>query len=184
METVATIEKKPHVIFIPLPSQSHVKAMLKLAQLLHHNGLQITFVNTEFIHKRLINSGGAHSLDGSDGFRFATIPDGIPPSSDSEEKPSADLLIRHVETTFLTPFLDLATKLQTPPTLIISDGFMSVFTIDAAQKLGIPIMLYWTVAACGFMGFYQTKSLIDKGFIPLKGFLLTYASSLSMYTLT
>ncbi|KAL4583424.1 hypothetical protein LXL04_007996 [Taraxacum kok-saghyz] len=161
-------EKKPHVIFIPMPSQSHVKAMLKLAQLLHHNGLQITFVNTEFIHKRLVNSGGAHSLDGSDGFRFATIPDGIPRSSDSEEKPLADLLIRHVETTFLTPFLDLATKLQTPPTLIISDGFMSLFTIDAAQKLGIPIMLYWTVAACGFMGFYQTKSLIDKGFIPLK----------------
>ncbi|KAL4583230.1 hypothetical protein LXL04_007797 [Taraxacum kok-saghyz] len=82
METVATTEKKPHVIFIPLPSQSHVKAMMKLAQLLHHNGIQITFVNTDFIHKRLLKSGGAHSLDVSNGFRFASIPDSIPRSSE------------------------------------------------------------------------------------------------------
>jgi len=167
MDTVVATEKKPHAIFIPLPSQSHVKAMLKLAQLLHHKGLQVTFINTEFIHNRLVNSGGVHSLNGSHGFRFATIPDSIPRSS--EEKPAPDLLLTHVETTFLTPFLDLATTLATPPTLIISDGFMSAFTIDAAQKLGIPIMLYWTLAACGFMGFYQTKSLIERGFAPLKG---------------
>ncbi|XP_023755988.1 UDP-glycosyltransferase 85C2 [Lactuca sativa] len=166
MDTVATTEKKPHVIFIPLPAQSHVKAMLKLAQLLHHKGLQITFVNTEFIHKRLVSSGGAHTLDGSDGFRFATIPDSIPRIA--EEEPAAHVLLHHIETTFLAPFVELAIKLPTPPTLIISDGFISAFTIDAAQELGIPIMLYWTVAACGFMGFYQTKSLIEKGFIPLK----------------
>ncbi|CAH1421988.1 unnamed protein product [Lactuca virosa] len=140
MDTVATTEKKPHVIFIPLPAQSHVKAMLKLAQLLHHKGPQITFVNTEFIHERLVNSGGAHTLDGSDGFRFATIPDSIPRIS--EEEPAAHLLLHHIETTFLAPFVELAMKLPTPPTLIISDGFISAFTIDASQELGIPIMLY------------------------------------------
>ncbi|CAI9291960.1 unnamed protein product [Lactuca saligna] len=166
METVAKTEKKPHVIFIPLPAQSHVKAMLKLAQLLHHKGLQITFINTEFIHKRLLKSGGAHSLDGSNGFQFATIPDSIPRSSEDDE--AKELLIPYVETHLLTPFLDLATKLSTPPTLIISDGFTSVFTIDAAQKLGIPVMLYWTLSASGFMGFYQTKSLMEKGLTPLK----------------
>ncbi|CAH1454461.1 unnamed protein product [Lactuca virosa] len=166
METAAKTEKKPHVIFIPLPAQSHVKAMLKLAQLLHHKGLQITFINTEFIHKRLLKSGGVHSLDGSNGFQFASIPDSIPRSSEDDE--AKELLIPYVETHLLTPFLDLATKLSTPPTLIISDGFMSVFTIDAAQKLGIPVMLYWTLSACGFMGFYQTKSLMEKGLTPLK----------------
>ncbi|KAD4888542.1 hypothetical protein E3N88_20615 [Mikania micrantha] len=166
MDSVATTEKKPHVILIPLPAQSHIKAMLKLAEVLHHKGLQITIVNTEYTHKRLLSSGGDHCLDGSPGFRFETIPDGIPRKSEDDD--GSKLLLQHVETTFLTPFLDLATKLPTPPTCIISDGFMSAFTIDAAQKLGIPAMLYWTFSACGFMGLYHIHSLVEKGLSPLK----------------
>ncbi|KAF5792182.1 UDP-glycosyltransferase 85C2 [Helianthus annuus] len=45
---------------------------------------------------------------------------------------------------------------------------MSVFTIHAAQNLGIPVMMYWTLAACGYMGFYQIQSLFEKGLAPLK----------------
>ncbi|KAL8231006.1 hypothetical protein R6Q57_000784 [Mikania cordata] len=152
MDSVATTEKKPHVILIPLPAQSHIKAMLKLAEVLHHKGLQITFVNTEYTHKRLVSSGGDHCLDGSPGFRFETIPDGIPRKSEDDD--GSKLLLQHVETTFLTPFLDLATKLPTPPT---------------SQKLGIPAMLYWTFSACGFMGLYHINSLVVKGLSPLKG---------------
>ncbi|KAI7745885.1 hypothetical protein M8C21_007306 [Ambrosia artemisiifolia] len=161
-----TDHKKPHVIFIPLPAQSHIKAMLKLAQVLHHKGIQITFVNTEHMHKRLLNSGGHNCLDGSSGFKFEMIPDSIPRKSEDDD--GSDVLLAYVETKFLAPFLDLATKLTTPATCIISDGFMSAFTIDAAKELGIPVMLYWTFSACGFMGLYHIQSLVEKGLAPLK----------------
>lgn len=160
-------KKKPHVIFVPMPAQSHVKAMLKLAELLHHKGLQITFVNTEHIHKRMLKSGGPHSLDGSSDFRFETFPDSIP--RNSEEDNDSELILSYVETTFLAPFLDLVAKLPNPPTCIVSDGFVSCFTVDAAKKLGIPIMLYWTLSACGFMGIFHVHSLIEKGLAPPKG---------------
>ncbi|KVE39115.1 UDP-glycosyltransferase 85C2-like [Cynara cardunculus var. scolymus] len=165
-ETMATAEKKPHVIFIPFPAQSHVKAMLKLAELLHHKGLRITFVNTEFVHKRLLKSAGPHYLSASPDFHLETIPDGIPRTSEDDN--DSDLLLHYLETNFLAPFLELATKLPTPPTCIISDGLMSSFPIDAAQTLEIPIMLYWTLSACGFMGLYQIQSLIDKGLTPVQ----------------
>ncbi|GJV30359.1 UDP-glycosyltransferase 85C2-like protein [Tanacetum coccineum] len=165
-EVITTSSKKPHLIFVPFPAQSHVKAMLKLAELLHHKGLQITFVNTENIHKRMLKSGGLHCLDGTSGFQFKTIPDGIPRTSEDDD--GTDFLIQYIETSFLAPFLDLATKLLNPPTCILSDGFMSVFTVDAAKNLGIPVMLYWTLSACGFMGVYQIQSLIEKGLVPLK----------------
>ncbi|KAJ9567997.1 hypothetical protein OSB04_003963 [Centaurea solstitialis] len=162
-----TIDKKTHVIFIPYPAQSHVKAMLKLAELLHRKGLQITFVNTEYIHKRLLDSAGRNFfVNGLPDFRFETIPDGIPRSSEDDE--GLELILHSVETKLLAPFLELLAKLPTPPTCIISDGFVSVFTVDAAEKLGIPIMLYWTFSACGFMGLYQVQSLINKGLSPLQ----------------
>ncbi|KAL8231009.1 hypothetical protein R6Q57_000787 [Mikania cordata] len=172
MDTVTTTEmkKKPHVIFIPFPDQiSHIKAMLKLAELLYHKGLQVTFVNTDSIHSRFLESGGPNCLDGAPGFRFETLPDGVPRSSETSNDTIRELLMQSLETAFLDRFIELVTKLPSPPNCIISDGFLSVFTIDAAQRLGIPVMMYWTVAACGYMGFYQIQSLIDKGFAPLKG---------------
>ncbi|PWA22343.1 UDP-glucuronosyl/UDP-glucosyltransferase [Artemisia annua] len=150
--------KKPHVICLALPAQSHVKAMLKLAQLLHHKGLQITFVNTEYIHKRMLKSGCC--LDGSSDFRFESIPDGIPRSSEDDD--GSQLLVQYLETTFKAPFLDLVAKLPNPPTCIVSDGFMSIFCIDAAQKLGIPIMLYWTLSACGLQITFVNTDNIHK----------------------
>ena len=53
-------------------------------------------------------------------------------------------------------------------TCIISDGFMP-FTITAAQELGIPIVMFFTISACSLMGFMQLRSPKDKGIIPLKG---------------
>ena len=139
---------------------------------MHHKGLQITFINTEFNHKRFLESGGQHCLDGSPGFQFKIISDGR--SSINDVAHTVHQLCYSAETSFLVPFLDLVTKLPTPPTCVISDGFMSAFTIDAAQKLGIPIMLYWTLAACGFMGFYQLQFLVEKGLIPLEGLFLFF----------
>ncbi|KAM0032598.1 hypothetical protein Hdeb2414_s0016g00476811 [Helianthus debilis subsp. tardiflorus] len=119
---MATTEKKPHVIFIPFPDQSHIKGMLKLAELLHNKGLQITFINTEFIHERLLESGGPHSLDGSPDFRFEIIPDGVSRSSSEARRTMTNLLLQSLETNFLGRFIDLVTKLPDSPTCIISDG--------------------------------------------------------------
>ncbi|KVH98233.1 UDP-glucuronosyl/UDP-glucosyltransferase [Cynara cardunculus var. scolymus] len=147
---------KYHVVFVPFPAQSHIKCMLKLARLLHHKGLHITFVNTEFSHKRLLESGGPHSLDGAPGFRFETISDGFvcKHGSNIVDVTEMDELYNSLRTNCLAPFLDLVARLETHVTCIISDAFMP-FPIDAAQKLQVPILQFWTFAATGFMGFYQ-----------------------------
>ncbi|KAI3773660.1 hypothetical protein L1987_48190 [Smallanthus sonchifolius] len=172
MDAVSIIDRKrPHVVFIPFPAQSHIKCMLKLARLLHHKGLDITFINTEWNHKRLFKYGGSSSLDGLPGFRFKTVPDGLPSSSDDETEPtqSVEELSAFLFTNFLNSFLDLVAGLEIRPTCIICDGCMTFTnTIYAAEKLKIPIFLYWTMAACGFMAFYQAKVLLDKGLVPLK----------------
>jgi hypothetical protein len=50
----------------------------------------------------------------------------------------------------------------------VSDGAMT-FTLDAAEELNIPEVLFWTTSACGFMGYMQYRQLLEKGLIPLKG---------------
>ncbi|KAI3511261.1 hypothetical protein L1887_18410 [Cichorium endivia] len=137
--------------------------MLKLARLLHHKGLQITFVNTVFIHEQLLNSGGPHSLDGEPGFKFETIPDGIP----DHLRGNMFELPKSILNNFLAPFLDLLARLENPVTCIVGDGMMP-FTVDAAETLKVPIIHFWTFSASAFMGYYQAPVLIEKNIIPLK----------------
>ncbi|XP_073265963.1 7-deoxyloganetin glucosyltransferase-like isoform X2 [Populus alba] len=135
---------KPHAVCIPGPAQSHIKSMLKLSKLLHYKGFHITFVNTEFNHKRLLKSRGPDAMNGVPDFRFESIPDGLPPSNENETQDVAALL-----------------------TCIVSDGFMPV-AIDAAEMRQIPIALFFTISASSFMGFKQFQALREKGLTPLK----------------
>lgn len=151
--------------------------MLKLAKLLHDKGFHITFVNTEFNHKRLLKSRGPNSLNGSSSFQFKTIPDGLPPShvDATQDIPS---LCQSTTTTCLPPFRDLLSQLNDtsssgvpPVSCVVSDGAMS-FTLAAAEELGIPEILFWTTSACGFLGYMHYANLLQKGLTPLKGILL------------
>ncbi|XP_023743753.1 UDP-glycosyltransferase 85C2 [Lactuca sativa] len=166
---IVKFESKPHVAFIPFPAQSHIKCMLKLARLLHHKGLQITFVNTVYNHNRFLKSGGPECLKGAPGFQFETIPDGLLyDHSNVDATQDMSELCNSLRTNCLAPFLDLFARLEKNPiTCIIGDGFMP-FTVDAAEKLRVPIFHFWTVAASAFMGFYQAPHLVENKVIPLK----------------
>ncbi|RVW65538.1 7-deoxyloganetin glucosyltransferase [Vitis vinifera] len=168
MGSLASAEK-PHAVCIPYPAQGHINPMLKLAKFLHFRGFHITFVNTEYNHNRLLKSRGPDSLKGIPSFQFKTIPDGLPPSNVDATQDTPALCVSTTKHC-LPPFRDLLSNLNhdgPPVTCIVSDGAMS-FTLDAAQELGVPEVLFWTTSACGFMGYVQYRNLIDKGLAPLK----------------
>eukprot|EP00262_Sarcandra_glabra_P007327 TRINITY_DN2004_c0_g1_i1.p1 TRINITY_DN2004_c0_g1~~TRINITY_DN2004_c0_g1_i1.p1 ORF type:complete len:186 (+),score=6.97 TRINITY_DN2004_c0_g1_i1:35-592(+) len=172
----STILDKPHAVCIPAPLQGHIKPMLKLAKFLHFKGFYITFVNTEFNHKRLLRSRGPESMKGLDDFRFETIPDGLPPS-DQDASQDIPELAKSTSTKCLVPFRNLVAKVNNDSahvpriSCIISDGVMS-FTLPVAEELGVPEVIFWTTSACGFMGYLLYGELIQRGLIPLKGTLV------------
>ncbi|PQP98824.1 7-deoxyloganetin glucosyltransferase-like [Prunus yedoensis var. nudiflora] len=176
MASTTVAHNKPHAVCVPVPVQSHIKAMLKLAKLLHNRGFHITFVNTEFNHRRFLKSQGPNSLDGLPDFRFETIPDGLPDSDEGATQDVTLLAEAVVKDGFLAPFRNLLIKLKDaatsnnnpPVTCIVSDGFMSPFAIKSAEEIGLPIALFFTIAACSFMGFKQFRTLVEKGRAPLK----------------
>ncbi|KAG5018946.1 hypothetical protein JHK87_014801 [Glycine soja] len=167
---ITTVEK-PHAVCIPYPAQGHITPMLKLAKVLHFKGFHITFVNTEFNHKRLLKSRGADSLNGFPSFRFETIPDGLP-ESDVDATQDTPTLCESLRKTCLVPFRNLLAKLNhsrhvPPVSCIVSDGVMS-FTLIASEELGIPEVFFWTISACGLLCYLHNGQLVKKGLVPLK----------------
>lgn len=167
--------EKGHAVCIPFPAQGHINPMLKVAKLLHNHGFHITFVNTDYNHRRLLKSRGPDSLSGLPSFRFETIPDGLPPSEIVDATQDIPSLCQSTTTTCLPHFMNLIARLNDaatsgvpPVSCIVSDGVMS-FTADAAAELGVPEVLFWTTSACGFYAYTQFQKIIEMGYAPLKG---------------
>ncbi|CAM8899054.1 unnamed protein product [Rhodiola kirilowii] len=162
---------RPHAVCVPFPAQGHVIPMMQLAKLLHSRGFYITFVNTEFNHRRLLRSKGADGLEGLPYFQFETVADGLPPSDkDATQDPPA--LCNAILNNMLEPFKELISSLNSsncrpPVTCIVADGVMS-FGIKAAEELGIPEFQLWTASACGFLGYLSFGELENRGIVPFK----------------
>ncbi|GJN11864.1 hypothetical protein PR202_ga30097 [Eleusine coracana subsp. coracana] len=169
--------RPPHAVCMPYPAQGHVTPMFKLAKLLHARGFHVTFVNTEYNHRRMLQSQGAAAMESVPGFRFAAIPDGLPPS-DADATQDIPALCYSTMTTCLPHLLNLLEKLNHeaaeagagsagPVTCLLFDAVMS-FGYDAAQKIGVPAVALWTASCCGFMGYRNYRNLVDWGLVPFK----------------
>ncbi|XP_059653295.1 7-deoxyloganetin glucosyltransferase-like isoform X1 [Cornus florida] len=168
------VDDKPHAVFMPFPVQGHINAMMRLAKVLHYRGFHVTFVLTDYNHKRLIKSRGPNSCDGLPDFCFETIPDGLPPSDYADATQDIQSLCVSIPKTCLLPFCILLSKLNgssssnvPPVTCIVGDGCMT-FTLKAAEEFGIPGVIFWSTSACGVMGFKHFIHLVERGLIPLK----------------
>ncbi|XP_047077993.1 7-deoxyloganetin glucosyltransferase-like isoform X2 [Lolium rigidum] len=164
--------QQPHAVLIPQPAQGHVTPMMHLAKVLHARGFHITFVNSEYNHRRLLRSRGPGSLDGVAGFRFEAVPDGLPPSDDDDVTQDIAALCLSTTKHSAAPFGELLARLNgtpgTPPvSCVIADGVMS-FAQRVAEEMGVPALVFWTTSACGFMGYLQFAELVKRGYVPLK----------------
>ncbi|PIA52099.1 hypothetical protein AQUCO_01000172v1 [Aquilegia coerulea] len=163
--------QKPHLVCIPVPAQGHINPMFKLAKLLHYRGFHITFVHTEFNYQRLLKSRGLNHLKGLNDFRFETIPDGLPPDN---KRGVLDLpamctsMPKYCVTPFRNLILKLNASLDVPPvSCIISDGVMGL-TLQVAQELGLPEIVFYTLSGCGLLGYMHYRELVERGYVPLK----------------
>ena len=177
--------EKPHAIFIPYPAQGHISPMLKLAKLLHNKGFHITFVNTEYNHKRHLKARGPNSLDGLPDFQFRTIPDGLPTSEVKDATQDVPSLCYSTSRNCLAPLCSLISEINSshmpPVSCVVGDGVMT-FTVLAARQFGIPIAIFWTASACGCLGYMQYRKLVEQGIVPLKGINILFW--LKFYSLT
>ncbi|XP_022141911.1 7-deoxyloganetin glucosyltransferase-like [Momordica charantia] len=170
MGSISQTDSKPHAVCVPYPAQGHINPMLKLAKLLHHRGFHITFVNTEYNHRRLLKSRGPNSLDGLLDFQFRTIPDGLP-FSDANSTQDIPALCQSTTKNCLAPLCDLISQLNSsdapPVSCVVGDVVMS-FSAVAAKEFKIPHALFWTASGCGYYGYLKYRDLIKQGMVPLK----------------
>ncbi|KAI3470814.1 hypothetical protein Pfo_027477 [Paulownia fortunei] len=165
----------PHVLIFPFPIQGHLNSMLNLAHLFCLAELDVTFIVSEFSHRRLLEHTTVPSTFASySGFQFQIIPDGLP-----EDHPRAGEKILDVHpsvTNIMVPLFRkmmiqedfLASACRRPVTCIVADGLLS-FACDFAKDNGISLVYFRTISACSFWPFFRLTELIEADEIPFRG---------------
>lgn len=166
---------RPHVVITPFPAQSHLISLMNYAEVLHSRGFHITYVNTKYNQRHLLNSRGPQSLDGLSDFHFDTIPDGLSPC-DANATQQIPSLCESTAKNCLLPFTKLLVRLHeyasnghVPPVSCLLSNIAMTFNVKAAQKFGHPIAIYSPISAASFLGTWHGRTLLDKGVFPLKG---------------
>ncbi|XP_057756697.1 UDP-glycosyltransferase 83A1-like [Arachis stenosperma] len=160
-----------HVLVIPFPAQGHVNPLMHLSHKLVQHGCKVTFVNTEFIHKRVLSAMNKNvNLEGSK-VELASIPDGLGPEEDRNDLPALALAILRTMPCALENLIrdiDSIDGGSNRVTAIVSDLNMA-WALEIAHKLGIKGALINPSSAAVFALQDNMQKLIDDGIMDANG---------------
>ncbi|KAK4710531.1 hypothetical protein R3W88_005044 [Solanum pinnatisectum] len=136
-----------HVVVFPFMSKGHIIPIFDLARFLLCRKICITIFTTPANRPFF-----SHSLSGTN-INIIEIPfpqniQGIPPAVESTDKlPSMTLFPTFVNATkLMKPHFEKALESLPPVTFMVTDGFLS-WTLDSANKFGIPRLVYYGMSA-------------------------------------
>ncbi|XP_057510894.1 7-deoxyloganetic acid glucosyl transferase-like isoform X1 [Actinidia eriantha] len=169
------LDLPPHILIFPFPASSHVGSMLKLAELLCHGGLHVTFLVTHYIHGRLLRHSDVQlRFFRYSGFRLQTISDGLPEGDPRSGDKIMDLF-HSFGATAKPHFRELLISnrqqncdTQNPINCILADLLLS-FPIDVAEELEIPFIYFKAPSTCNLWVYFCVHKLVEAGELPFKG---------------
>ncbi|KAH7846347.1 hypothetical protein Vadar_012776 [Vaccinium darrowii] len=158
----------PHVLAIPYPAQGHVIPLLELAQRVAQHGFKVTFVNSEFNHRRVMNALLDEDNVGNH-VNLVSIPDGLEPWEDRND------LRKLTESTLkIMPgkLEELIEKINGSDnnkiTCVIADGCQG-WALEVAEKMRIRRAAFWPAAAASWALGFSIPELIADGIIDSYG---------------
>ncbi|XP_020213750.1 UDP-glycosyltransferase 83A1 [Cajanus cajan] len=160
----------PHFLLIPYPTLGHANPLMHLSQVLATHGCKITFLNTEFHHKRA-NTEVA-GLDNPNGHQieFVTLPDGLDPQDDrSDHKKVIFSIKNHMHAMLPKLIQDInALHVNNNITCIVVTVNMG-WALEVGHKMGIKGALLWPASASSLATCDCIPRLIDDGTIDSDG---------------
>ncbi|CAN1795782.1 UDP-glycosyltransferase 83A1 [Linum perenne] len=170
-------KKNPQVILVPYPAQGHVFPMLKLAHNLSDHGINVTVVNLDFIHRKIITSGDQKQQSHGARIRLISIPDGSCSDIDSGNPIQVTETVEKVLPVQLRELLLMQSEQEDNQQFdwVIADAFLfGVFVV--AKELGIKTAALWTASMENFALMLRIPQLVEDETVDENGFLINKES--------
>ncbi|OIT05832.1 PREDICTED: UDP-glycosyltransferase 83A1-like [Nicotiana attenuata] len=161
----------PHIVAIPYPAQGHVLPLMELSLWLVKEGCKITFVNSEFNHKRVIKAL-SENKDVQKKISLVSIPDGLGAEEDRTDLKKLTEAIAEVMPGKLEEVIKMINESdENGVSCVIVDENMG-WALGVAEKLNIRRVAFWPAAAATLASLFSVSKLIDDGIIDSDGTIL------------
>ncbi|KAK6117423.1 hypothetical protein DH2020_048832 [Rehmannia glutinosa] len=163
---------KPHVLAIPYPAQGHVIPMMEVAQCLANNSVKVTFVNTEFNHRRVMKSfpqtGYKHEL-----LSLVSVPDGLESSEDRNDHGKLAEAMAKVMPGKLEALIEEIKGTQSDEVTCVLTDFFMAGALQLAEKFCIKRAAFLPASVAMLALTINAQKLVDDGIIDSDGTPLT-----------
>jgi hypothetical protein len=159
----------PHILAIPYPAQGHVLPLMEFSQrLVIKHGFMVTFVNTEYIHKRVVNALAEKNHLG-DQIHLVSIPDGLDPWEDRTDLGKLCEAIFRVMPRKLEELIEDINRSEGDHiTCVVTDISMG-WALEVAEKMKIPRAAFCPASSATLASIFNIPKLIDSGIINSDG---------------
>jgi UDP:flavonoid glycosyltransferase YjiC (YdhE family) len=162
---------KAHILMLPFPAQGHVTPLMELSHRLVDQGFEVTFVNTEGQHARVLSAlpaGGATAMLG--GIHLASIPDGL--ANDEDRKDLSKLVhsfYQHMPGHLERLIAEMEATGRPKVKWLMSDVALGACS-EVAEKLGIKrLASFWSASAACLAIMLSIPKLVKEGLINEQG---------------
>ncbi|TKY50189.1 UDP-glycosyltransferase 83A1 [Spatholobus suberectus] len=129
------------------------------------HGCKITFVNTDFTHKRVMSSMVKQENLHESPMKLISIPDGLGADDDrSDLGKLCDAMLSTMPAMLEKLIEDIHLNGDDKITCIVADVMMG-WALEVGSKLGINGVLFWPASATIFAVQYNIPTLIEDGII-------------------
>ncbi|KAH9687189.1 UDP-glycosyltransferase 83A1 [Citrus sinensis] len=159
---------RPHVLVMPAPAQGHIIPLLEFSQCLANHGIRVTFVITDYDHKRVVES-----LEGKNDLveqtHLVSIPDGMEPWEDRNDLGKLIEKVLQVMPGKLEELIEeINSREDEKLDCFIADGYMA-WSMEVAKKMNVRGALFWPSSAASVALLFHIPKLIDDGIIDSHG---------------
>ncbi|XP_015962689.1 UDP-glycosyltransferase 83A1 [Arachis duranensis] len=163
----------PHFLAIPFQVSSHINPLLQLSNVLAKHGCKVTFLYTEFNHKRAKNSAAAQDHDDEESskmIKFVTFPDGLGPEGDRSDSMKVLQSIKRTMPSLLPKLIEdiNALNFENKITCILVTFNMS-WALEVGHQLGIQCAALFPFSATSVASVHFIPKLIEDGIIDSDG---------------
>ncbi|XP_051140852.1 UDP-glycosyltransferase 83A1-like [Andrographis paniculata] len=160
---------RPHVLAIPYPAQGHVLPLMELAQCMANSGIRVTFVNTEFNHRRIVKALPDNESI-SELIELASIPDGMElweDRNDLGKLTEAMLRVMPEKLEALVEEINSGAE-EDKIVCVIADYGLS-FAFEVAEKFGVKKTAFLPASVALLALALDAPRLVDEGILDCDG---------------
>ena len=153
------------MLIIPFPAQGHVTPLMKFAYQISDHGIKVTFVNSDFIHEKLV-AALPDEDEAQSRIRLASIPDGLGPGEGRKDLlKSTDSMLR-VMPGHLKELIEKVNNSNDDEkiTCVIADTTVG-WALEVAEKMGIKSVAFCPCGPGSLALLFHIPRLIEAGHV-------------------